>query len=151
MFSCFVILWSSSGSSSSLCCFPSDQQRLKPANGSRSTFLDSFLVLLDSKSFLNANFFSVQITILAATVFFFLFSRYFFLLNEIFVIIFDFVALFSYLFLSLSKKSYFSSKFDSIYLAQFLQMFSFEKGLWTSLYYLVYIVCYFATKHKENT
>ena len=37
-------------------------------------------------------------------------------------------------------------------LAQYLQMFSFEKGLWTSVYYLVYIVCYFATKlYKDYT
>ena len=35
-------------------------------------------------------------------------------------------------------------------LARFLQMFSFEKGLWTSVYYLVYVFCYFATKHKEK-
>ena len=122
----------------------------KPANDSRSTFLGvfGFHVIFECLSF----FLSISYYTGSFWLTFSVFSLLFFcqMSKETIIIIFDFVAIYSYLqglmvFKSLRKSS------AAHILAQYLQMFSFENGLWTSVYYLVYIVCYFATKLKENT
>ena len=81
----------------------------KPANGSRSTFLGAFgfQIAFECQFFLSINNYTGSYYILLSV-----FSLLF-LPNEIFVVVFDFVAIFSYLFLSLAKKSNYSSKFDS--------------------------------------
>ena len=120
-----------------MCCFPSNQQRNR-----RTAVAVLFLVLLASKSFLNAKFF---LSINNYT------GNYWILLS-VFSLLF-FSAKMRYLSSSLTllpfsrtcfqvslKKSNFSSKFDSTHLAQFLQMFSFVKGLLTSVCYLIYIL-----------
>ena len=54
-------------------------------------------------------------------------------------------------FMSLQKLKTLAQSSAAHILAQYLQRFSFEKGLRSSVHYLVYIVCYFATKLIENT
>ena len=114
----------------------------KPANGSRSTFLGAFgfQVGFECQFSFSINNYTGSYCILP--------SVFFFLPNEIFVIVFEFVAVFSYLSVKVCPKNQTLAQSSTAHiLSKFLQTFSFEKGLWASVYYLVYIVCYFATKH----
>ena len=144
----FVILWSSSGSSSFLCCFPSNQQRNR-----RTAVAILFLVLLASKSVFNANFF-LSINnytgsyCILLSVFSLAFSAKWDICHRLWLS-FRFLVLVS---LSLSKKSNFSSKFNSTHSCSISANVFFQKGpLDISILFGIYCFLFCHQTYKENS